>query len=125
MRFTEAVQEFNDWMITIPKKVDWEQYLQELKDSHDNGDVANFRVANFPKKMRPGDKCYIVHDGELKGWTEVLATKHWPEGFRCTSTGHEWPPGKYIQRSCDFQPLYQTMKIKGFQGVRRKTDGMG
>ena len=120
MKFNEAVQEFNDWMITIPKKVNWDEYIQELEDAHANGDVANFRVANFPKKMRPGDKCYIVHDGKLRGWTEVKAMKHWPEGFECSSTGQEWPPGKYIQRSCEFHAI-DGPEVKGFQGVRRKS----
>lgn len=105
------------WVVTVPKTVKWIEYQRELLAVVANGAVLNFRVHGFPKDMRKGDRCYVVHDGQVRGWMRITdLTQH--SGFTCTTTGREWPAGKYIQRSGEFHPI-DGPKLKGFRGVRR------
>jgi hypothetical protein len=105
------------WVITVPKTVLWEDYLEEVRDAAEWQEVLNFRVRGFPKEMQVGDRCYIVHNGKVRGWMEIcgLAVR---DGFRCHTTGKDWPAGKYIQRSGQFH-FVDGPGMNGFRGVRR------
>jgi len=110
----------NDWVITVPKTVDWATYALELKAAAE-GALMNFHVRGFPKEMRVGDRMFIVHDGRVRGWMTITGLVERP-GFRCDTTGMEWPRGRYVQRSGRFHPV-SGPEMQGFRGVRRYTDG--
>jgi len=106
-----------DWIITIPKTVSWDTYQQELDAARDWKVVLNYRTRYFPKEMTRGDRCFIVHDGQVRGWMEVVGLDE-TKGFTCRTTGIEWPAGKYIQRSGPFHPV-SGVEMQGFRGIRK------
>lgn len=111
-----------NWMITIPKTVPWLEYRKELIDAETHGSTLNYRVRGFPKGMCSGDRCYIVHNGRVRGWMLITGLAIIDKPWTCTTTGKVWPLGKYIQRSGAFHPITDGPKIKGFRGIRRFLD---
>lgn len=107
-----------DWVVTVPKTTSWSDYEQELKAVVDGDQIMNYRVHLFPKEMRVGDRCFVVHDGSVRGWMTIVGLVSSPKPWRCTTTGHVWPEGNYIQRSGVFHPM-KGLEMKGFQGIRK------
>ena len=106
-----------DILITIPKKVKRETWMKEAKDvEKDPTMTLNFRVP-FKPDVKKGDKCFVVHDGEVLGFHYVDGVKQM-DGFKCQTTGKWWPKGFYIQRSGKFHPLKKKERMKGFRGIR-------
>lgn len=101
-----------DILITVPKTVDWRVYEQELAIAAEGGTVS-FKVANFPK-CEAGDRCYVVHDGLVKGWMSISALRH--NDFKCEVTSQHWL-GKFVERSGAFHKV-EPVAHKGFQGFR-------
>lgn len=106
-----------DWIVTIPQQVEWETYREEIIAVSDWKSEMMYRVPFKPKAL-PGDRCYVVWRGKVRGWMSVVNTLHWPEGFVCSTTGKKWPPGYYICRSGPFHAV-DGPEMKGFQGIRR------
>lgn len=102
-----------DIIITIPKSISWKDYEKELAKVRDGSQVMNFKVSNFPK-TKSGNRCYLVHNGEVKGWMKIVGVSE--EEFTCTTTGKQWK-GKFIKRSGPFHYI-EPLEIKGFQGFR-------
>lgn len=102
-----------DIIITIPKSINWEDYQKELDAVKDGSKVMNFKVNNFPK-TKPGNKCYLLYNGFIRGWMEIVGLS--TDVFTCTTTGKEWN-GKFIQRSGLFHKI-EPIPMKGFQGFR-------
>lgn len=102
-------------IVTLPSTVKWEDYEKELKVVHDYSHTLNFKVHNFPKGIKKGDKCYIVHQGIIKGWMEIVGFSE--KDFLCTTTNKNWK-GKFIERSGPFHYLTEKLPMKGFQGFR-------
>lgn len=102
-------------IITLPSKIQWNDYEKELRKAANYKYVLNFKVHNFPKGIHKGDKCYIVHNGYIKGWMEITGFSE--ETFQCTTTKQKWE-GKFIQRSGPFHYISEKMPYKGFQGFR-------
>jgi hypothetical protein len=104
----------NAIIISYPSNYDWEDYKEELKAA-ERGDILNFKVSNFPTKVKEGDRCYIVHKGFIKGWMTIcgFSTKE----FTCTTTGRKFK-GNFIERSGKFHYLEEKIPYKGFQGFR-------
>ena len=98
----------------MPKTVDWRDYKSELFKAA-AGEILNFKVSAFPTEVGPGGKCYLVHDGRIKGWHEICGFSE--EEFVCTTTGKPWK-GKFIQRTGPFHYLEEELPMKGFQGWR-------
>lgn len=71
-------------IITLPSKIQWNDYEKELRKAANYKYVLNFKVHNFPKGIHKGDKCYIVHNGYIKGWMEITGFSE--ETFQCTTT---------------------------------------
>ena len=101
--------------ITIPKIVSWETYKQELAKVADGNCVMNYKVPTFPKEVKPGDRCYMVHNGFIKGWMTIFDIVD-RDAFKCTTTGRNWAGGIYIQRTGKFHPLNPEVPMKGFMG---------
>lgn len=102
-------------IITLPSTTKWSDYEKELRKVANYQNVLNFKVHNFPKGIHKGDKCYIVHNGLVKGWMEIVGFSEQP--FICTTTKKKWD-GKFIQRSGPFHYLQEKIPYKGFQGFR-------
>lgn len=109
----EIIKSGSDIVITIPKKIKWSDYEKELEKVRDGSQVINFKVRHFPK-VNVGNKCYLVHDGYVRGWMEIVGLKE--QEFTCTTTGKLWK-GKFIQRSGSFNKI-DKVPMKGFQGFR-------
>jgi len=106
------------WVLTIPKTTPWSEYQRELAAVADGSQVMNYRTQYFPKGMKPKDRCYLVHDGRVRGWMVIVGLVDSPKEWTCTTTGKRWPAGKYIQRSGKFHPV-DGPEMTGFRGVRR------
>jgi len=107
-----------DWIITLPRFVQWEDYQRELDAVADGDGVLSYRVSCIPKGMVIGDRMFLVWRGQVRGWMGI----HWfgrRLAFKCQTTGTQWPAGYYIQRSGKFHHISNGPLIRGFQGVRR------
>lgn len=102
-----------DIAITIPKSTRWEDYEEELAAAR-AGEVLNFKVRQFPR-TEPGRRCYVVHDGAVRGWMHISGLSE--KAFTCTTTGKRWE-GKFIERTGEFHPLEEPVPMKGFMGFR-------
>ena len=102
-----------DIIITLPKSISWDDYQKELDLVKDRKNIMNFKVNNFPKTQK-GCKCYLVHNGVLKGWMEITGMSE--KDFVCSTTGKNWK-GKFIERSGPFHYI-DPVPMKGFQGFR-------
>jgi hypothetical protein len=112
----------NDWIITIPKiRTTWEQYERELEAVADRSQVMNYRIGYRPREMEPGDRCFVVHDGRVRGWMEICGVLRKTEDWRCSTTGVTWPAGWYMQRTGTFHHLPADVQefYPGFRGIRR------
>ena len=107
-----------NWILTIPKTTSWQDYLREIETVRDGSSVMNYGVRHFPKDMRPGDRCYLVWNGRVRGWMKIVNLHRADNFWQCSTTGIQWPPGNYIQRSGPFHPM-DGPEMRGFQGVRR------
>lgn len=112
LEYDQFLNENNDIVITIPKSINWEDYSKELKAA-ENGEILNFKVNNFPKTKK-GNKCYIVHNGTVKGFMHISGLSE--KEFKCTTTGKIWK-GKFIERTGKFHEV-EPIEMKGFQGFR-------
>ena len=74
----------------------------------------NFKVSNFPKNTKIGNKCYLCYKGEIIGWMEITGMEE--KEFVCSTTGRKYK-GKFIKRSGPFHKI-TPIKTKGFQGFR-------
>lgn len=113
-------------VVTWPKTKPLEVYLGTLRRAFLKGLVINYRVRHLPTwddatlehdvlgwpfgVERP--HCYHVHDGAVRGWTEVLYGCHRHDG-----EVDGWPAGLYIVRSPEWHPVDPT-PMAGFRGWR-------
>ena len=108
-----------DWVITIPKTVDWYEYIREVGLAAQAEAVLNYRVAHFPKEMKVGDRCFVVWNGRIRGWMAISGLAMCFADWTCETTDKRWPAGKYIQRIGRFYIVDDGPEMTGFRGVRR------
>jgi len=108
----------DDWVITVPKKIKWEDYMREVKDAEERNLILNFRVRAIPKDMNPGDRIFVLWNGFIRGWMRLDSTTHIEGYFVCSTTGLEWGPGWYLQRVPPWHAI-KPIPMVGFRGVRR------
>jgi len=59
-----------NWILTIPKTIPWSHYQKELNAVANGRSIMNYKTRYFPKEMKNGDRCYLVHEGLLEaGWS--------------------------------------------------------
>ena len=103
--------------ITIPKTIKWTDYEKELETVVDETQEMNYKIPTIPKDIHVGDRCYICHDGYIKGWMKISNIGK-RSGFDCTTTGKEWADGCYVSRTGKFHYLEHPIPMKGFMGYR-------
>lgn len=103
-----------DIIITLPADINWNQYQQELNKVKDYKNVMNFKVTNFPKESKIGNKCYLNYKGFIIGWMKIVGFEE--KEFKCSTTGKLWQ-GKFIQRSGPLNRI-DPIPMKGFRGFR-------
>ena len=108
-----------NWMITIPKTISWNEYQKELDNVADGKNIMNYKTRYFPKEMKVNDRCYIVWDGQVRGWMNIVGMKTFNKDWKCSTTGNVWNAGKYIQRSGKFNKINNGLELKGFRGIRK------
>ena len=106
-----------DICITIPKTIKWDEYQKELKAVEDGSQEMNYKLPTDPKDVHKGDRCYVCHDGYIKGWMTITNLSN-RDGFICTTTGKNWSGGCYVSRSGPFHYLKNPIPMKGFMGYR-------
>lgn len=104
-----------DIVITLPAKIDWGEYVKELKKVENEEEVLNFKVNSLPTKTSVGCKCYVCWRGSIVGWMKISGLVS--NNFTCSTTGQKWS-GKFIQRTGTFNYLETAIPLKGFQGFR-------
>lgn len=113
--FEDVLKSERAIVVTLPASEQWETYEKEIEKVKDYSQVMNFKVPFFPKGVGIGDRCYVVHDGLVKGWMEIVGMEE--KEFTCSTTGVKWV-GKFIMRSGPFHRLDREIRMKGFQGFR-------
>ena len=109
--------------ITIPKKIKWEDYEKELKAVEDESKEMNYKIPTLPKDVHAGDRCYVCHDGFIKGWMKISNIGK-RDKFNCTATGNEWDEGFCVSRTGKFHYLDNPIPMKGFMGYRKMDDSL-
>lgn len=104
--------------ITVPKTVSWSDYERELADVADGMMEMNYKLSSMPKRISVGDRCYVVHNGMIRGWMTITGIDQREESFKCQTTGRIWNAGVYIRRSGPFHYLERPIPMKGFMGYK-------
>lgn len=99
-----------DIIITLPSNIEWSNYQKELELVKHGDHVLNFKVSNFPKNTKVGEKCYLVHRSYIVGWMHIFGFSE--KDFICSTT-HKNFTGKFIERSGHFYKI-DPIPIKGF-----------
>lgn len=115
MILEEILKKKRSLIITLPATTKWEDYEQELRKVANYKNVLNFKVHAFPTGVSKGDRCYLVHNGKIMGWMEIVGFSE--KSFTCSTTKKQWK-GKFIERSGPFHYLEEDIPYKGFQGYR-------
>lgn len=115
-----------DIVATWPKSKPLETYLEELRKATALDQVINYRVANRPGwefgalRERPA-RCYMVHDGQVRGYCEIKYVAEFGIGevARVASDAFAgfWPAGTYIVRDPRWRSV-EPIPLRGFQGWR-------
>ena len=58
--------------ITIPQKIKWDDYQNELKAVEDGKQVLNFKVPRLPKDINNIKRCYLCYKGKIIGWQSIV-----------------------------------------------------
>lgn len=111
----EILKKDRSLIITLPSNVTWQDYEKELRKAANWKYILNFKVHNYPSGVHKGDKCYVVHNGIIKGWMEIVGFEE--KEFTCGTTNQKWR-GKFVERSGPFHYLNEKLPYNGFRGFR-------
>lgn len=100
-------------LITVPKSIEWSDYEKELETVRDGFEEMFFKLSSYPKHVKVGDRCYVCHNGFIKGWMKITSLGQM-KGFECSTTGKQWNDGIYVGRSGEFHYLDNPVECKGF-----------
>lgn len=108
-----------DIAVTWPKTKPFQDYLDALRFAELHSLEINYLVAQPPRKLEPGDRCYIVYDGEVRGWDTVLEVVNREDGLVKVVGKQDkyWSKGWYIVRDPKWHPI-SPIEMKGFRGFR-------
>lgn len=115
-----------DIVATWPKKRPLQSYLDALAAAEASGQTINFRVAILPKwdlraladrPDRHTPRCYMVHDGAVRGYNEISCATERGDNEVVNPEGGYWPAGRYVVRDPAWHAI-EPMPMRGFQGWR-------
>lgn len=106
----------SDIILTWPKSRSLESYLREVRRAHSEGLVVNFRVRHAPD-VTEGDRCYMVHDGVVRGWMKILGVQ---ESSRVIDPiTQRSMSGLFVVREPLWHPMDPPLRrMPGFRGYR-------
>lgn len=106
-----------DILVTTPKK--------EIKNAKlegralTNPDAYWFRTFKFRPKVDKGDRIYFTENGFITGYGLIFDVELMSMSTKCSVTGREWGQTDYwMVKYRDWYWLKDTVKFKGFQGIR-------
>lgn len=120
-----------DIIVTWPKDRPLQSYLDELEKAARDNKVINYRVhkppggvigenvvsVSFRYSAKP-PRCYMVHDGYIRGYNDVLEVTYKGRGdVTDPITGQGMRAGWYIVRNPKWHPI-NLIPMSGFQGFR-------
>ena len=110
-----------DIVITIPKKVKWEDYQKELDVVKDGSQMMLYHIPLKPKENINRKRCYLCYDGYVRGWMRIIDVRCSLQ-FLCSTHDTLWPEGWYVCRSGEFHKI-TPVPMKGFRGYRYIQEG--
>lgn len=109
-----------DIIVTWPKSRTFASYIAEVHNAERDGLVLNFRVRTRPGGMP--ERCYMVHDGAVRGWLPMHAIVFHEEGavarVKSDPIPGGWPAGWYLVRLPNWHDLEPVYPMAGFRGYR-------
>lgn len=109
----EAVR---DIVCTWPKTRTLQSYLDELRKAENSGLTIGFRVAQRPPRHLISHRCYMVHDGAVRGWCLIFDIK-WSDSFIDPVERRNMRAGWFIVRSPHWHEI-EPVPMVGFRGWR-------
>ena len=109
-----------DIIVTTPRG-EMANAAQEAADCITAGGGEYFRrlpSRQVPSLLAPGDRCYYVEDGYVRGFAVISRVVARSGYERCETTGRTWPPGLYIYMDARSWRWIKPIPMKGFQGFR-------
>ena len=58
-------------VLTLPARFPWDVWARHYRRVFARQVALEWKLRAFPASVRPGDRCYFVHRGEVKGWLGV------------------------------------------------------
>lgn len=115
-----AIAETKDIVVTWPSHRELRSYLIELCRAEEEKKVILFKVSGLPRHTAVGRRCYMVHSGNVRGYTEIIGLQAYGEGDPPIDpvTGQQMGVANYIVRDPHWWQLYDLPAMKGFQGFR-------
>lgn len=105
-----------DIVVTVPKS-ELKNVSREQKWAAEVGakkTVCFWKVGREPKKLKPGDRVYFVHDGMIVNYNEFIGCD-WD--CHCEVTHRDWPGLNLVMKNPETW-LKHPVPMKGFQGFR-------
>lgn len=106
----------SDIIVTWPKSRTLSSYLFELEHAELCDEVIGYKV-RYKARVEKGDRCYMVHDGAIRGWTEIHGVE-WGDEFWNPHKQSYMGIGWFVVRSPVWHPLADPLPMKGFRGFR-------
>lgn len=116
-----------DVVVTWPKTRPLQSYLDELRRAEELNLLINYRVAREPSwefgaLADRRARCYVVHDGAVRGYNEILCVAEYGERevsrVENDAWAGFWPAGTYLVRNPHWCPIDPVVPMRGFQGWR-------
>jgi hypothetical protein len=107
-----------DLVLTWPKSRSLDSYLTELEKAVKEDKAICYRVTRLPRKAESGARVYMVHDGFVRGFSELIAAERVNHTIRNPHNGMMLAPGNYIVRRAEWHSMIRPVEMAGFQGFR-------
>ena len=105
-----------NWIVTLPRTVQWEDYKKELAAVADGSQSMFYKLPYKPKGMQPGDRCYVTWWDYVRGYMIIKDVQR--REFACSTTGAQWSIGWYMERTGEFFRVEEKL-VRGIRGIRR------
>lgn len=105
-----------DIIITLPSAIEWKYFLKDFSEIESGKNQFLFKVSKKPKNVKTGERCFLVHDGLIRGYWII-------KEFKNTKFNDEFLEGFIIVPS-SFYAIQPSPDMAGFRGFRYMTDEM-